>query len=187
MHWDLSAFPAIETERLVLRLPGDTDLEPMAEMSADPEVMRYLGGAIDRDAVWRVLATMIGHWALRGFGTFTALERATGKVIGRIGLLEPEGWPAKELSWVLARPAWGRGYASEAARAVLAREIPRLGADRVISLIDPDNERSQRTAHRLGAFRGQIIVWQNQRLQVFAYDQLGLAATERDRQTLVQP
>lgn len=170
MHWDLSAFGLIETERLVLRLPCDDDLKPMTAMGSDPDVMRYLGGPMDREAVWRLIATLLGHWTMRGYGMFSVVERASGDVIGRVGLLEPEGWPAMELSWVLARQAWGRGYAHEAAKSVLATELPRLSARQVISLVDPDNKRSQRLARRLGGFAGDVIDLRSQRLQVFAYD-----------------
>ena len=67
-----------------------------------------------------------------------------------MGLYYPEGWPDREVAWALARPFWGRGYATEAARAALGEAFGRLGWARVISLIDPANTRSVRLAERLG-------------------------------------
>lgn len=144
--------PVLETERLRLRLPAARDLEPLAAMLADAEVTRFLGGAIaDREQSWRHLAFLIGHWHLRGYGLFAVEAKASGIFVGRVGLLEPEGWPGTELAWTIARPHWGQGYAVEAARAVLRWTVAGLGRPAPISLIDPENRRSVRVAEKLGA------------------------------------
>lgn len=144
--------PLLETDRLRLRLPAARDLEPLAAMLADPEVMRFLGGAVlDREQSWRHLAFLLGHWSLRGCGLFAVIEKASGLFVGRVGLLEPEGWPGTELAWTVARPHWGKGYAVEAARAVLQWTTGPLGRTAPISLIDPENRRSVRVARKLGA------------------------------------
>jgi RimJ/RimL family protein N-acetyltransferase len=121
-------------------------------MCGDPEVMRYAGThtVLSREEAWRQLAMLAGHWQLRGFGMWAVEERGTGLFVGRVGLHFPEGWPDREVAWALARPFWGRGYATEAARAALSEAFDRLGWPRVISLIDPDNIRSVRLAERLG-------------------------------------
>jgi RimJ/RimL family protein N-acetyltransferase len=142
--------PRLETARLVLRgwLPGD--VEAHAAMSADPEVMRYLGGALDRSESWRRLATHAGHWVLRGYGNWAIERKADGVLLGRAGLWNPEGWPGLEVGWKLARHAWGHGYATEAAGAAIEWAWTVLNADRLISLIHPENTRSMRVAERLG-------------------------------------
>ena len=106
----------------------EDDAAAYAEMTADPEVMRFMGGAIDAGESWRQLALFAGHWVLRGYGLW-AVERE-GALIGRVGLWQPDGWPGLEVGWLLARGAWGHGYATEAARASIewARERARRGA-----------------------------------------------------------
>jgi RimJ/RimL family protein N-acetyltransferase len=147
------AVPELVTQRLLLRGFAARDFEPYAAMMADPDVARYLGDGrpLSRAEAWRQLAYIVGHWALRGFGLWAVEERATGALVGRIGLLEPEGWPGFELAYTLARPAWRRGFAREAAAAALAYARQTLGRDEVISIIRPDNAASIRVARALGA------------------------------------
>jgi RimJ/RimL family protein N-acetyltransferase len=142
--------PRVEIDRLVLRAWSAADVDPFAEMSADPEVMRFLGGVADRAASWRGIALHAGHWTLRGYGNWAVDRRADGRLLGRVGLWYPEGWPGVEVGWTLARHAWGAGYATEAARASVAWAWANLDIERLISLIDPDNAASVRVAERLG-------------------------------------
>lgn len=142
----------LETDRLLLRMwREETDFEPYAEMSADENVMRYLGGKpFDRLESWRSMAFHIGHWELRGYGHWAVEEKSTGQFIGRIGFLNPQGWPAFEIGWTLASHAWGKGYASEGARRALAYGFDELDKTHIISLINPDNKNSIKVAERLG-------------------------------------
>jgi RimJ/RimL family protein N-acetyltransferase len=142
--------PRLETERLILRAIGPQDVAPNAEMCADPEVQRFLGGPRDRHGAFINLAGHAGHWALRGYGNWAVERRDDGAFLGRVGLWEPEGWPSLEVGWKLARHAWGGGYAGEAARAAIGWAWTALGATQLISLIHPDNEPSARLAARLG-------------------------------------
>jgi RimJ/RimL family protein N-acetyltransferase len=117
-------------------------------MSADPEVMRYLGGAVDREESWRRMATHAGHWVLRGYGMWVVERDGDGAGSGRP--VEPRGSSGLEIGWHLARHAWGDGYASEAARTAMDWAWTVLEAPRLISLIHPDNASSIRLAERLG-------------------------------------
>ena len=143
---------ALETNRLLLRMwREETDFEPFAKMCADEEVMRFLGGKpLDRLEAWRQMAFHIGHWELRGYGHFAVEEKASHRFVGRIGVLNPVGWPAFEIGWTLSRDVWGKGYASEGARRVLEYAFKELDKPHVISLIHPDNKNSIRVAERLG-------------------------------------
>jgi RimJ/RimL family protein N-acetyltransferase len=110
----------LETERLIMRMWRDADFEEYAELCADPEVMRYLGGKVfDRTEAWRQMASMIGHWYLRGYGIWAVEEKVSGRLAGRIGCINPEGWPGFEVGWTLKREFWGKGYATEAGRRAL--------------------------------------------------------------------
>jgi RimJ/RimL family protein N-acetyltransferase len=142
---------SLETERLILRMWRDEDLEPYAEMCADPEVMRYLAAKpATRSEAWRNMAMMIGHWHLRGYGMWAVEERASGEMVGRVGCWEPEEWPGFEVGWTLRRGFWGQGFATEAARASLNYAFTKLDQSHVISLIHPENAASIRVAERLG-------------------------------------
>jgi len=144
--------PELATERLVLRGWRGDDLAAWAAICADEKVMRALGrkGAISREEAWRDMAFHAGHWSLKGFGHWVLEERDTWELVGRAGLLYPEGWPGLEVGWTVSRSRWGRGYAGEAGRAAIAWAQAELGATHVISLIDDDNPRSQRVAEKLG-------------------------------------
>jgi RimJ/RimL family protein N-acetyltransferase len=144
--------PELRTERLLMRGFREEDLDALAEISADSEVTRWVGDpdGLSREDTWRRMAYFIGHWELRGFGQWALFDRDSGVLVGRAGLLQPEGWPGLEVGWLVARPHWGRGYAPEAGRASLDWARDSLGADHVISLIEPHNERSARVAEKLG-------------------------------------
>lgn len=142
----------LQTERLTLRMLHESDLDAYAEMCGDAEVMRYIGDGkpMDRGLAWRNLAMMLGHWTLRGYGLWAAEERSSGVLVGRVGFWRPEGWPDFEIGWMLRRSYWGRGYATEAARAALRYAFTEMGRPHVISLIHPDNAASVRVAERVG-------------------------------------
>jgi len=143
--------PTLETERLLLRAWSKDDFESYAEICADPDVMRYLSGApFSRLDAWRQLAFLVGHWDLLGYGHWAVEEKASGRLIGRLGFLNPEGWPGFEIGWTLGRASWGNGYATEGAHAALAYAFTELGRDHVISLIHPENRASIAVAERLG-------------------------------------
>lgn len=141
----------LETERLLLRWLREDDFEQYAAMCRDPEVMRFLGGTLLTEIeVWRQMASIMGHWYFRGYGIWAVEEKSSGQLIGRIGLLNPIGWPGFELGWTLARESWGRGYATEGAQRALAYAFTELDRKHVISLISPANISSIKVAERLG-------------------------------------
>lgn len=139
------------TERLRLRPFRPDDFEAHAAICADDEVMRYIrAGALPRVDAWWQLARYMGHWQLRGYGLWAVVERSSGRLVGHLGFLEPEGGHGFEMGWALAREAWGRGYAFEGTRAALDYAFGPLGRDHVVCLIRPENARSIRLAERLG-------------------------------------
>ena len=143
----------LDTPRLRLRPPQESDLDAFVEIHEDPEVLKYLntlGGSAGRAAGWRIIAMLIGHWHLRGYGQWTVLDRETGEVIGRVGLWYPDGWPGVELGWLIRRSCWNRGYATEAGRAVIDFAFDHPELNHLISMIRADNTRSIRVAEKLG-------------------------------------
>jgi RimJ/RimL family protein N-acetyltransferase len=146
------AAPLLETPRLRLRPFGADDWPAYAAMCADAEVMRHVGtGQVQSaDDAWRSMAVFLGHWALRGYGMWALEHRDSGALLGRVGYIDPPGWPGFELGWLLARPHWGHGYAREAAAVALRHAFDVLQRDRVISLIRPGNARSVAVAEAIG-------------------------------------
>jgi RimJ/RimL family protein N-acetyltransferase len=136
-----------------LRQFSEADLDAYAVMCADPDVMRYLGTGVtlSRGETWRAIAGMLGHWQMRGYGMWALESKETGELVGRAGFINPEGWPGFELGWVLGKPHWGKGYASEAAREARRWAYEDLGRDRFISLIRHGNAPSIKVAERLGS------------------------------------
>ena len=143
--------PVLTTARLTLRPIASEDFPRWAEMMADPEASRYLGGPQPRAAAWRGMMTMAGAWALTGVSMFSVVETATGRWLGRLGPWTPEGWPGTEVGWGLHPDAQGRGYAAEGATAAIDYAFDHLGWDEVIHCIDPDNLPSIALAERLGS------------------------------------
>ncbi|HEY0925058.1 GNAT family N-acetyltransferase [Brevundimonas sp.] len=143
--------PVLQTERLTLRPIAMEDFPRWAEMMADPEASRFLGGVQPAATAWRGFMTMAGAWSLTGVSMFSVVERDTGLWLGRIGPWRPHGWPGDEVGWGLHPDAQGKGYGVEAATAALDYAFDVLGWEDVIHCIDPDNTPSQRLAERLGS------------------------------------
>lgn len=152
----------LQTERLSLRRWRDDDLDALAAMNADPEVMRYImdGSVRDRARSAADLRRMTDSWEQRGFGLFavelrpTAARPEAAGPVGWAGLsvpeFLPEVLPAVEIGWRLDRRHWGHGYATEAAAAALRYGFTELGLERVVSIRHVDNDRSRRVMEKLG-------------------------------------
>src|SRR5260370_9947673 len=145
--------PILETERLKLRGHRLDDFTHSAAMWADPTVTRHIGGKpLTEEESWARLLGYVGHWALLGFGYWVAEEKATGNFVGEIGFadykrdLEPSLKGVPEIGWVLASPAHGRGYATEALRAVVAWGDAHFQSIPTACIIDPENLTSIRVA-----------------------------------------
>ncbi|MDF1718579.1 MAG: GNAT family N-acetyltransferase [Antarcticimicrobium sp.] len=144
------AIPTLETERLILRAPGPQDFGPFAAFYASPRA-DFVGGPLNAEGSWRMLAMEIGHWTLKGFGRWTVTAKGDDTAIGMVGLFEPEGWPEAEIGWDLFNGHEGKGYATEAGRAARSYAYDVLGWQTAISLVKPANTGSARVAARLGA------------------------------------
>jgi RimJ/RimL family protein N-acetyltransferase len=165
------SIPTLETPRLRMRGFTEADFPAYRTLVANPEVMRFLGDGrpLSEIDAWRQLATIIGHWALRGFGLWAVEERDTGAFVGRVGLLEPGGWPGFEVAYTIAPRVWGRGYAQEAAGAALQFARAELGRTEIISIIRPDNLASVRVATALGATRSHAIEFFGASSDIYKY------------------
>lgn len=144
------SIPVIETERLLLRGAKSEDFDVFADFCASDR-SKYNGGRADRNEAWRVFAMIIGHWELLGYGLWWAEEKATGKVAGRFGLWNPEGWLEAEVGWTVFDGFEGKGLAYEGALAARKYAYDRMGFTTLTSVIAPKNTRSIKLAERLDA------------------------------------
>jgi RimJ/RimL family protein N-acetyltransferase len=152
-----AAAPVLETQRLRLRPHAPADLDASVEMWSDPVVVRFIGGnKLPRQQVWSRLLAYAGHWALMGFGYWAVEEKETDAFIGEVGFADfkrdivPSLEGAPELGWALASSAHGKGFATEALRAVISWGDGRFAKGRTACLIDPGNVASLRVAQKCG-------------------------------------
>ena len=143
----------LETERLILRVPRIEDFERYAELFADEDACRHIGGHLARGAAWRKFLQMPGAWMLQGFAMFSVIETSSGRWVGQVGPWRPDGWPGNEIGYAFHPDAWGRGYAVESAVAAIDWAFAQLGWDDIIHCIAPANTASQKVASRLGSTR----------------------------------
>lgn len=142
----------LETDRLALREVTDADLDFLAGMMADPEVMRFYPKVNTHDEVREWIGRQFARYAEHGHGIWLVLDRHAGHPVGRCGLAiqQVDGVPEPEIGYMIHRPFWRRGYASEAALGVRRWAFEVKGLERVISLVRPENLPSQGVARKLG-------------------------------------
>jgi ribosomal-protein-alanine N-acetyltransferase len=144
--------PTLETPRLILRpfVPGD--LDGLAEILADPDVVRYLPGGAPRtrEQSERTLNFIMEHWEQHGIGWWAVTLKATGELIGWCGLKLVETTGETEVLYMFAKTHWGRGHAIEAAQASLRYGFEELGLERIIAVAVPENTASRHVMEKLG-------------------------------------
>jgi RimJ/RimL family protein N-acetyltransferase len=146
----------IDTPRTRLRSWREADREPFAALHAHPEVMRDLGGPIDRAASDTKLGRYMAAFRQYGFSRW-AIETRDGNFLGYAGVMPSQGdhplGAHFQIGWRLMRGAWGSGYASEAATAALDDVFARVRLNEVLAYTARDNPRSQAVMDRLGLQR----------------------------------
>jgi RimJ/RimL family protein N-acetyltransferase len=147
----------LETARLILRPWRDSDLDALAALNADPEVMRHFPAPLTRAQTEEWIGRLQARERAQGWAPHAIERKADGAFIGLAGLNRPT-WdapftPCVEIGWRLARPYWGEGYAIEAARAELAFGFGELELDEIVSFTVSANTRSWGVMERLGMSR----------------------------------
>lgn len=154
----------LQTERLDLVRPAPEHLDGLHAMNGDGEVMRYISGKAETlDETAAGIERMASRWDDWGYGWFVLVERATGSVVGMAGIghIDRDIDKPAEIGWRLVRHAWGKGYASEAARAVLRWAFESKAFDELLAVADPDNAASIGIMNKLGMrYRGVEQHWQ---------------------------
>jgi RimJ/RimL family protein N-acetyltransferase len=144
----------LRTYRLLLRQWCESDVEPFAALSADPEVMRWYPESLDLDGAAAYVERCQAHIERHGYGPWAVEVLGGPSFIGFVGLASPRFkafyTPAVNISWRLARDHWGRGYATEAARAAVWFGFEQLQLDEIRAWVALGNDPSRRVMHRLG-------------------------------------
>jgi RimJ/RimL family protein N-acetyltransferase len=142
----------LQTERLVLRLMEIADVDDLMGIFSDPVTMHYYPNTKSRQEAEEWVRRVQQSHRDRGFGLWVAVLKDSGEFVGQCGLTvqEVEGKNEVEIGYLLLRRFWGRGLATEAARAARDHGFNTLGYERLVSLIDPGNLASRRVAEKVG-------------------------------------
>jgi 3-dehydroquinate dehydratase/shikimate dehydrogenase len=150
----------LKTERLILRPWKEEDLEPFAKLNADPKVMEYFPSLLSREESDQMVKRMQAKIEERGWGLWAVSAPGVADFIGFIGLNQVDAVnlpapfaPAVEVGWRLAVDYWGKGYATEGAKACLKYGFEVLGLDEIVSFTSIHNRRSQAVMERIGMHR----------------------------------
>ena len=152
---------ALETDRLFLREFVLEDADALGLVLGDPVAMQYYPAPYDRAGIEDWIRRNLARYRDSGFGLWAMLLKDSGELIGDCGcyVREVDGKCEFELGWHVRRDLWGRGYATEAARHCIEYAFSRLGAERVIALVRPENRSSCRVAEKNGMACEKIIFW----------------------------
>lgn len=149
--------PVLETERLILRGHTIDDFPAYADMWADPAVTRFIGGSpLSNEESWGKFVRAFGQWSLMGFGFWSVVERQSHRRIGELGFLEgrrditPSFAGTPECGWAFVPSAHGKGYGTDALRAVLNWGDIHFGKVRIVCIIAPENAPSLKLAAKFG-------------------------------------
>ncbi|WP_238149015.1 GNAT family N-acetyltransferase [Serinicoccus sediminis] len=167
--------PERVTRRLVLRAFTEADREPFAALNADPEVTRHLQGPLSRERSDAFVDRIAACWSERGYGLWALERRDTGEFLGYTGLWPADflpGGPGVEVGWRLARPAWGQGYAPEAAREALRFGFSEVGLAEIVSFTPAVNTASLRVMAKIGLVRDASRDFDHPRVDRAAYPDL---------------
>lgn len=159
----------LETRQLRLREMVPDDLDFLASMLGDAEVMRHYPAVLSRDESREWLERQLWRYAEYGHGHWLAIHRESGEPVGQIGLVmqEVDGQWEREIGYMIHRPFWRRGFAIEAALGVRRQAFEERGLAKVISLVRPENLPSQGVARKLGMQPERLTMFRGYQHHVF--------------------
>jgi ribosomal-protein-alanine N-acetyltransferase len=150
----------LQTKRLQLRRLQNSDVEALIELWSDPEVTKYLGGPRDREKLKKIFEEDIKNPYAEQYDLWPVEEKQSKEVVGDCGLLAKEVDEKQEIEliYIFKTSAWGKGYATEIGRAIVKYAFEEMKIGRVIALIEPENNASERVALKVGMkFEKEVI------------------------------
>ncbi|HEX2590872.1 MAG TPA: GNAT family N-acetyltransferase [Rhizomicrobium sp.] len=173
----LTSAPTLETERLVLRAHTAEDFPAYAAMWADADVNRFIGGKpLTEEEAWMKYMRVFGQWPLIGYGYWSVHEKTTGERLGETGFFEarrnitPPFIGIPEAGWAFAKAAHGKGYASEAVKAIHAWGDTYFNKARTVCIISPENTASLNVAAKLGYVAAHTSTYHNDPILILYRD-----------------
>ena len=162
----------LETERLILRPLTLEDVDDLAAIYADPDVMRFFDGVHSWETTRKRVEQIVAEYTRTGVDFMATIYKDNGQFIGRCGLLWQviEGVQEVEVAYMLAKPYWGRGLGTEAARAIKEHGFRDFDFPRLISLIHPDNAASIRVAEKNGMHYDRDVAFDGHPCRLYLID-----------------
>ncbi|HEX9960992.1 MAG TPA: GNAT family N-acetyltransferase [Pyrinomonadaceae bacterium] len=149
----------LETDRLILREWTLGDAPELFEICRDAEVMFYIGTGKPYETIEeaeKFLRWAVEYQKANGFCRWAVVEKSSGKIVGSCGFAYPRGMPEPELGYLFGRGFWGKGFATEAARACLNYGFGKLDFREIIAITDLENTASRRVLEKIGFTRRGI-------------------------------
>lgn len=144
--------PTLTTARLTLRPFAEADVDPLHRILQEEGILRYFPKPEppERERVERLIAHHLAHWQEHGYGRWAVEPRAESRLIGWCGLEYLPETGETEVGYLLSKAFWGRGLATEGARASVQYGFEHLGLETIVGITHPDNIASQRVLEKLG-------------------------------------
>ena len=144
--------PTITTPRLILRPFSETNVDPIYAILSEEGVLRYfpLSGPLTRERVDKMIARLLKHWEEHDYGLWAVISRVTCDLLVRHGLQLIPKTGEVEIDFILGKPFWGQGFATEAAQASLCFGFDQVGIENIVGIIHPEYQASQRVLEKLG-------------------------------------
>ncbi|MBN8209091.1 GNAT family N-acetyltransferase [Bacillus sp. NTK071] len=160
----------ITTDRLIIREMEENDCDCLLEIFSDREAMKYYPSLKNRVETMKWIQWTMNHYKKYGFGLWIVEEKEQEKFLGQCGLVlhKIQKSVEVEIGYLFARQHWGKGYATEAAKACKAYGFEHLELPKLLSLIDPLNQPSIKVAERIGMKRETQLVKRGKALDVYA-------------------
>lgn len=172
----------LETQRLIIKPSTPEDFDDLYAIQSDPDVMQYIGqGARSFDEVQESLKNIIAHHQKHGFSFCSVFEKESNQLIGQAGLqylAYDDHQPDIEIGYRLNKQYWGKGYATELTKALIAWGFDNLTVNKLVAVINPENEKSRKVLEKAGMFYVGGIKYFDQivpKFEIYKNDQIALA------------